>query len=310
MTRAALAALAVAAVVALGAAPASAVTFTDGPNAFESVGVAGGIPKPTAVTWAKDGRMFIAQKQGYVRVVSPTGHLLSNVILDIHDHVANNHDRGLLGIAAEQTANPGDPLKLYLLYTKGSPTLGDEEAAVSTLTRVTVNADNTVAGGGVVNPPETDILGSVDAAPCPDPTADCISSTGYTHSIGTVRVDPNDGTLWVGSGDGENDDVARAEALDAQDEDTLTGKILHIAPSGQGLPGHPFCDPGLGLDDLNANCAKVYAKGFRNPFRFTLRQVSGSSRPVSGDVGWGHWEEINEVTPGMNAGWPCWEADE
>src|SRR5438128_12339427 len=100
MTRAALAALAVAAVVALGAAPASAVTFTDGPNAFESVEVAGGLTQPTAVTWAKDGRMFIAQKQGYVRVVTPSGHLTSVNVVDIHNHVAVHHDRGLLGVAA------------------------------------------------------------------------------------------------------------------------------------------------------------------------------------------------------------------
>lgn len=32
-------------------------------------------------------------------------------------------------------------------------------------------------------------------------TLDCIPSDGASHSIGTIRVDPNDGSLWVGVGD-------------------------------------------------------------------------------------------------------------
>src|SRR5947209_5464480 len=71
-------------------------TFTD--PAFESVTLASGLDFPTTVTWAPDGRMFIAEKFGYVRVVQADGTLQANPIIDIHDHVVNSGDRGLLGL--------------------------------------------------------------------------------------------------------------------------------------------------------------------------------------------------------------------
>jgi PKD repeat protein len=69
-----------------------------------------------------------------------------------------------------------------------------------------------------------------------------------------------------------------------------------------GLPGHGFCPAD---NDLTHVCTKLYAKGMRNPFRFTLRQGTG---PVVGDVGWEEHEEIDLMTgPGGNYGWPCYE---
>ena len=42
-------------------------------------------------------------------------------------------------------------------------------------------------------------------------------------------------------------------------------------------------------------CTKVHAKGFRNPFRFTL--MPGGGVAVA-DVGWESSEELNVVRPG------------
>jgi glucose/arabinose dehydrogenase/PKD repeat protein len=289
------------------AAPAGAVTFTD--PGFEAVTLAGGLTQPTAVAYAPDGRMFIALKQGGVRVVTAGGHLLSRPILDVGPHTTTSGDRGLLGLALSNTfASDGI---MYLLYSYGSASVAKPDPTTARLTRVTVHPDNSVDGvsGNDLEPDETVILGELHPSSCgaPDNTADCIPSDSYTHSIGTVRVDPNDGTLWVGAGDAVDDDAAHIEALQAQDENSLAGKILHVGANGQGILGHSFCP---GDADLTHNCTKVWAKGFRNPFRFTLRQVGGVSRPVAGDVGWGHWEELTDVSMGSNGGWPCWEADE
>ena len=57
-------------------------------------------------------------------------------------------------------------------------------------------------------------------------------------------------------------------------------------------------------DNLSGVCAKLYAKGFRNPFRFSLRP---GSTPLVGDVGWNTREEIDLLQPGRNYGWPCYE---
>ena len=44
---------------------------------------------------------------------------------------------------------------------------------------------------------------------------------------------------------------------------------MHVDRNGNGLPGHPFCPADTNLTHV---CTKVYAKGLRNPFRFTLRR--------------------------------------
>ena len=317
--------------VMLTAASARADTsFTD-PH-FESTTLASGLDFPTTVTWAPDGRMFIAEKFGYVRVVQPDGTLLANPIIDISDHVVNSGDRGLLGLAAAPAS--GGNVTLYMLYTKRATTETDNQAADttldadSTLTSVTVHADNSVAGGtgtgGNVDPTEHVVLGSAGlSAPastsgdtaqgCVHETDDCIPSEGYTHTIGTVQVDPKDGSLWVGTGDGYSDGAYTDNAsapyhLRAQDSDSLAGKILHVHTDGTGYTGSPFCLPPA--TSTTANCSKVWAKGFRNPFRFTLRKLSnGTYQPVGGDVGEGNWEELNDVSHGYNGGWPCWEGN-
>jgi glucose/arabinose dehydrogenase len=319
--------VACAAVFAWPASPARAdSTFTD--PAFQSVTLAGGLDFPTTVTWAPDGRMFIAEKFGYVRVVTASGSLLPNPIIDIHDHTVNSGDRGLLGLAAAPAA--GGDVKLYMLYTKRGPGETDNQAADTTLsadatlTSVTVHANNTVVGGtNGVDPTETPVLGSVNTTPasttadtangCPVESDDCIPSEGYTHTIGTVQVDPKDGSLWVSTGDGYSDgaytdDNSAPFHLRALHPNSLAGKILHIHTNGTGFTGSPFCPPPA--TSTTANCSKVWAEGFRNPFRFTLRQLSnGTYQPIGGDVGEGNWEELNDMTRGYNGGWPCWEGN-
>ncbi len=115
-----------------------------------------------------------------------------------------------------------------------------------------------------------------------------------------MRADP-DGTLWVGSGDGAEYAYMDRNALRTFDEQSLSGKLLHVDRDGRGLLGHRFCPLET---DLTKVCTKLYAKGFRNPFRFQLRP---GSTPVVGDVGWDISEELDFVEPGRSYGWPCYE---
>jgi glucose/arabinose dehydrogenase len=216
----------------------------------------------------------------------------------MRDKVNSASDRGLLGLAVDNDfATNG---WLYLLFSQElNPSSPDGRGPMtSALTRVTVRADNTVAEAL----PGVYILGSQGQQPCPTPadTLDCMPSDHYWHTIGTVRVDPTDGTLWVGSGDAH---VVAADALSFRpyDETNTAGKILHVDKNGRGLPDHPFCPE---VTDLTRTCTKVYAEGFRNPFRFTLRPGKG---PVVADVGQHDHEEIDLIQPGRNYGWPCYE---
>src|SRR4051794_2049433 len=199
---------------------------------------------PVAVTWAPDGRMFIADRNGVVFAHNPGDPPATNTpVLNISDHVNNavNGDRGLLGIATDRDfASNG---YVYLLYTYDENNSDSRSPKVSTLTRVTVHPDNSV-DGGVNSPTETTILGKVHsphhgrngACGRPSNTVDCIPSDSPDHSIGTVRSAP-DGTLFVGTGDGNNPDKLDPLTFNDANPRTYRGKIMHIDRNGNGLPG-------------------------------------------------------------------------
>src|SRR5436190_1057363 len=276
----------------LAAAPAARATSY--PDGFAERTLAGGLNSPTAVAWAPDGRMFVAEKSGRVRVVTAAGQLLSTPLIDISSHVNDYWDRGLLGIAVDSDFVHNH--YLYLLYVYDSDPMNHTGPKTSRLTRVVVQSNNTVA-----NPssPEKVLLGTYAMTPCSTPSngLDCIPAEGGSHSIGTVRSAP-DGTLWVGSGDAWN------YQFRTYDEQSFAGKIIHVDRDGKGLAGHPFCPSDTNLADV---CTKVYAKGFRNPFRFSLR--GDGKGPAVGDVGEDSREELDLLQPGKNYGWPCYEGD-
>src|SRR5829696_945016 len=285
------------ALVALVSAPAAARAAPVLPDGFSTVTVAKGLWDATAFAYTPDGKqVFVVEKRGRVAIVHPGVSQTAKTVLDLEGNVAVNGDRGMLGIAVDpQYATNG---YVYLLHTydDGSALTAPKTAR---LTRIKINPDETLASP--LNP-ETVLLGSIGVAPCPAPanTVDCIPSNSNSHSIGTVRAAP-DGTLWVGSGDGQNYSAMDPAALRTYDERSMSGKLLHIDRDGRGLPGHPFCP---GEQNLDLVCTKLFAKGFRNPFRFHLRPGTG---PVVGDVGWESTEEIDLTESGRSYGWPCWE---
>ena len=246
-----------------------------------------------AVAWAPDGRMFIAEKDGVLKVRSGA---TTSTVLDLRDRVNDFHDRGLMGLAVDSSFSSNG--YLYLLYTRQVPMLtqDSDDPMVSQLLRVTVNASSVVTGQQVV-------LGSHDTGPCPAPsnTVDCIPSEGTSHSIGSVHSAP-DGTLFLGSGDAAGFGGVDNAAFRSYDERSMAGKIMRVDRDGRGVAGHAFCP----LDaDTTHVCTKLWAKGFRNPFRFKLRPGGGLA---VADVGWANREEIDLISsPGGSYGWPCYE---
>lgn len=296
--RALLAAVAIVMAAALVSAPGASAAL---PKGFEAQQTITGLTTATGVAYAPDGRAFVVEKGGVLKV-APKGSKTATTLLDIRDHVNHAADRGLLGVAVDKDfASNG---YVYILYTYDFGMVDDLDGPqTSRLSRITVLPNNTLANPGN---PETVLLGSVVGAGCPtlSNTVDCIPSEGLSHSIGSVRVDPTDGTLFVGSGDASDFGAVDEAALGTYDEQTYRGKILHIDRNGNGLPVHSFCP---GQTNLALVCTKLYAKGFRNPFRFQLRPGGGLA---VGDVGWNTWEEVDLIDgPGGNYGWPCYEAN-
>jgi hypothetical protein len=113
------------------------------------------------------------------------------------------------------------------------------------------------------------------------------------HNGGQLQFGP-DGFLYVGMGDGGSgcDPGGRA-----QDDASLLGKLLRIDVNAP-APANPFDD--------------VWAKGLRNPWRFSFDRANGNL--YIADVGQGEREEVDVVTApvpaGLNYGWDFFEGDQ
>ncbi|HMN29397.1 MAG TPA: PQQ-dependent sugar dehydrogenase, partial [Caldilineaceae bacterium] len=300
-----------------GTVGAAALTL---PPGFVSEVVIDSLSSPTTIAFGPENRVFIGQKNGFVRVWQD-GVLLPTPFIDLRAEVNTVVDRGLLGIAVHPQF-PTQPY-IYLLYTYDPPGVALDKAGarVSRLLRVTAdaaqnyNVASTAADARQVilgknstldNIGNVDIMTDNDHPSCWNATTstyvvDCLPSDSQTHSIGTVRF-AADGSLFVGAGEGAMPDYVDPRALRALDVDSLAGKILRINPeTGQGYADNPFYD-----GNLASNRSRVYSYGLRNPFRFTLHPTTGEL--YLGDVGWNQWEEVNSGRA-KNFGWPCYEGN-
>jgi glucose/arabinose dehydrogenase len=263
------------------------------PRGFVDKPIATGLSTPTSFAFLPDGRVLIAEKSGTVRVLE-NGTILPSPLIDIGAQVNDYYERGLLGIAVDPDFSTNG--HVYLLYTYENDATDYAGPKTSRLSRFTVE------GASAPLESEEVILGSSNGAGCavfPMGT-DCLPAEGQSHSVGAVEF-ASDRTLFVTTGDAAPYTSANEAALRAQDLDSLAGKLIHITRAGEGLPANPFYD-----DDVDSNRSKIWAYGLRNGFRFDLRD---GLLPYVGDVGWGSWEEIDVVHPGVNLGWPCFEGD-
>ena len=128
-----------------------------------------------------------------------------------------------------------------------------------------------------------------------------VEQPGVGHKGGELWFDAN-GLLYVALGDGGG-----SRGRDAQDYTKLLGAILRIAPrlDAEGYdvpPDNPYvADP--------AKRPEIWAKGLRNPWRFSIDPGSGDM--YIGDVGEDSLEELNVIpagTSGQNFGWYFYEA--
>jgi glucose/arabinose dehydrogenase len=331
------------AVIALGLAllvqpgfdPAAASTL---PAGFRDTVALSGLTNPTAVQFSPDGRIFVAQKNGVIKVFQSLTDTSPVTVADLSNNVDNYWDRGLLGMALAPNF-PTDPY-LYVLYaydgTVGGPPhlWGDAcptpPGATTDGCLVTGRISRLQISGNVMTGTEQVLVHDW-------------CQQFPSHSVGTLLFG-RDGYLYASGGDGasfNNVDYGQYGATYAGDQanpcgdppggsgtaltppnaeggalrsqsvrrtdgpTTLDGSILRIDPAtGAGVPGNPF------FSSPDANARRIVAYGLRNPFRITQRP--GTDELWVGDVGWNTWEEIDRVVSptsatASNFGWPCYE---
>eukprot|EP00276_Gloeochaete_wittrockiana_P004267 CAMPEP_0184664360 /NCGR_PEP_ID=MMETSP0308-20130426/52395_1 /TAXON_ID=38269 /ORGANISM="Gloeochaete witrockiana, Strain SAG 46.84" /LENGTH=444 /DNA_ID=CAMNT_0027107703 /DNA_START=660 /DNA_END=1991 /DNA_ORIENTATION=+ len=130
---------------------------------------------------------------------------------------------------------------------------------------------------------------------------DCLPLDTNTHAVCQMTV-LKDGSLLLSVGDGADYRFVDRLALGAQRLDNFRGKFMRIDQNGNGLPDNPFFN-----GNASSVRSKIWALGFRNPFRGSFKPDSNESVFYMGQIGWVTIEALYAVTRGINVGWPCYE---
>jgi PKD repeat protein len=321
--------------------PNGATAASTLPAGFQETTVFSGLTNPTIFRFSSDGRVFVAEKSGIIKVFSSLSATTPTIVADLSAEVDNYWDRGLLGMALDPNF-PTSPY-LYVLYTYDAPIGGTAPTWNDACpTPPGPTTDGCVVSGRLSR---LTLSGNVMV-----PGSEKVLIEGWcqqypSHSIGDLQFGP-DGALYVSGGDGASFNFAdygqgggslsgtptpknpcgdppggvgatlspptaeggalRSQSLRraAGEGVLLNGAILRVDPStGAALPTNPL------YSSSDPNAQRIVAYGFRNPFRFTLRPMTTDL--WVGDVGWNDWEEIdrspNPTSSVLNFGWPCYE---
>jgi glucose/arabinose dehydrogenase len=243
-------------------------TLASLPSGFVETQITG-LSNATAIAVHPDGRVFVCQQSGELRVIK-NGAVLPTPFLTLN--VNSLGERGLLGVAVDP--NYATNRFVYVYYTATSPTIHNR---VSRFTANAANEDVAVAGSEAV------IL-------------DLETLSATNHNGGAIHFGP-DGKLYIAVG--ENAVTSNSQSLANR-----LGKILRINSDGTIPPDNPTSFPNIAGAPTGVNRA-IWAVGLRNPFTFSFQP--GTGRMHINDVGQGTWEEVNVGRAGANFGWPTCE---
>lgn len=173
------------------------------PPGFTETRVTGGLSNPTAMAFAPDGRIFVAQQGGQLRVIK-NGTLLPTPFLTVT--VSSSGERGLLGVAFDPDFSSNG--FVYVYYTATTPTIHNR------VSRFTASGDTAVPGSELVILELNNLSGATN------------------HNGGALHFGP-DGKLYIAAGENAN-------GSNAQTLGNLLGKILRLNKDGSIPSDNPF----------------------------------------------------------------------
>jgi uncharacterized repeat protein (TIGR03806 family) len=234
------------------------------PEGFSDTVVATGITGATAMAIAPDGRVFVCEQTGTLRVVDKDV-LLPEPFVKLT--VDSFWERGLIGVALDPEFAKNHFVYVCYIVPKPYPHhrisrfTGKDNVAVPDSESVLLEGDDQTKLGG--------------AQPA-------------GHQGGHLSFD-KDGKLYIGIGE-------QTAGSPSQNLDTFQGKMLRLNADGSIPRDNPFFEKAKG------KYRAIWALGLRNPFAFAVQP--GSGRIFINDVGDARLEEINEGAAGANYGWP------
>ena len=251
----------------LGGASLPAATL---PPGFTEVQVATGLTNATAMSFSPDGRLFVCQQAGALRVISG-GALLPTPFATVA--TSSTGERGLLGVTFDP--NFATNRFVYVYYTAATPTTHNR------VSRFTAS----IADPNVAEPGSEVAILDLDNL-----------SAATNHNGGAIHFGP-DGKLYAAVG--ENANPANSQSLSNR-----LGKILRVNADGTIPADNPLTFPGIVGSPAGLNRA-IWAVGLRNPYTFAFQP--GTGRMFINDVGASTFEEINDGIVASNYGWSICE---
>jgi len=223
--------------------------------------IAENLDTPWGLVFLPDKNILFTERPGKVRLINTNDKLDQKPVIEIAA-VKEISEGGLLGITIHPDFIHNSYVYLYYTYE------GNNEKTWNKVVRMTYK-NNTLSE-------ERIIIDQIPGAP--------------NHNGGRIKFGP-DNLLYVTTGDAQN-------PSQAQDVESLAGKILRVTDDGQEAPGNPF-------NNL------IYSYGHRNPQGLTWDNIGrlwstehGRSGALSG------LDELNLIEKGANYGWPKIQGDE
>jgi glucose/arabinose dehydrogenase len=235
-----------------------------------------GFTNPVEISTAGDSRLFVVQQGGQIKILNEDGTTNTANFLDISGIVTEGGEQGLLGLAF---APDYETTGFFYVYYNNT----DGDTVLARYSRSSTDED-------VADALSAQILLTMD-------------QPQSNHNGGCIRFGP-DGYLYIAKGDGGG---GGDQDNNAQNINSLLGKMLRIDVSGTGAYSIPEGNPFAGIDGED----EIWATGLRNPWKFSFNRLSGDLWIA--DVGQEEIEEINMVAPGasgINYGWRCYEGTE
>lgn len=241
-----------------------------------------GLGAITDIQNAGDDRLFVASKDGIIRVIAniagdgdPT---LVGTFLNMGVLVRDSGEQGLLGLAFHPNyATNGYFFVNYSCDASEDPNCSSTgNTIIARFTRSTSNPNSANLNSRLV------------IAELEQPYSN--------HNGGQIQF--KEGYLYIATGDGG---AGNDPEESGQDLNSLLGKILRVDVDDLAAGGLPR----WGIPPGNPFSDEIWAYGLRNPWRFSFDRISGDM--WIGDVGQGAREEVNfqsaASTGGENYGW-------
>lgn len=238
--------------------------------------------QPTDIAFHPDGRAVIVRKGGEIIVRTAAGTLVRNAGRVMSVDTAS--EKGVLGIVADPNAAQNDRFFLYA-STQGTPVTDRHKIFTATLgdnNMVTVDQANPIVSMGLEGP--------------------------ANHDGGGLMIHKNQ--LYISVGDTGDNNANPPLNKYGSCLNKANGKILRVNLDGSIPADNPLanvaqatsCDTTRGAFGMAPPDRRIYAWGFRNPYRFWVDPMTDLL--WVGDVGEATSEEISIVALGDHLGYP------